>query len=213
METKYTIFLADDHELVAQGLSTLLLQIQTVGKVEVFKNGKELFQACLNTKPDFIFLDYEMPVWDGKETLIQIKKNLPKIPVLMLSMLNEKSIIKECIQLGASAYLHKDSSTEELHEAIESTSRSEIYYSNEVKKALSGAIKNQSGQITLKEEISEREMEILKLLCDGLSPKEISEKLFLSQRTVETHKTNIMHKFDVNSIAKLISIAIKNRIV
>lgn len=213
METKYTIYLADDHELVAQGLSTLLLQIQEVEKVVTFKNGKELFQACMNEKPNFVFLDYEMPVWDGKETLTQLKNNFPKIPVLMLSMLNEKSIIKECINLGASAYLHKDSSTEELHEAIKSASISEIYYSNEVKKALSGTLKGQTGQLTLKEEISEREMEILKLLCDGLSPKEISEKLFLSQRTVETHKTNIMHKFDVNSIAKLISLAIKNRIV
>lgn len=213
METNYTIFLADDHELVAQGLSTLLLQIQNVRNVVIFKNGKELYQACLNTKPDFIFLDYEMPVWNGKETLIQVKNNFPKIPVLMLSMLNEKSIIKDCIHLGASAYMHKDSSIEELHEAIEKASKSEIYYSNEVKKALSGTLKNQTGQLALKEEISEREMEILKLLCDGLSPKEISEKLFLSQRTVETHKTNIMHKFEVNSIAKLISIAIKNRIV
>lgn len=213
MEKKLTIFLADDHELVAQGLSTLLLQIQKVDKVLVFKNGKELYQACLNAKPDFIFLDYEMPVWDGKETLIQIKKNFPKLPVLMLSMLNEKSIIKACISLGANGYLHKDSSIEELHEAIEKASISEIYYSNEIKKALSGALKNHAAEINLKEDLSEREMEILKLLCDGLSPKEIAEKLFLSQRTVETHKTNIMHKFDVNSIAKLISLSIKNRIV
>lgn len=213
MKSNCTIFLADDHALVAQGLSKLLLQIPEVSNVVVFKNGKELFQACLNTKPDFIFLDYEMPVWDGKETLTQLKKNFPKIPTLMLSMLAEKSIIRECINLGANAYLSKDSVIDELLEALEKVSMSEIFYSAEIQQVLSGTVKNQFFQTNLKQELSEREMEVLRILCDGLSPKEIAAKLFLSQRTVETHKTNIMHKFEVNSIAKLISVAIKNRII
>lgn len=213
MKTKHTIFLADDHELVAQGLSTLLLQLVDVGQVIPFKNGKDLYQACLNQKPDFIFLDYEMPVWDGKETLIQLKKSFPKIPVLILSMLDEKSIIQECIQLGAIGYLHKDSSITELEDALKKATEGEIFYSEEVKKALKGGSKVSSNQFSLKDELSTREKEILKLLCDGLSPKEIAAQLFLSQRTIETHKTNIMQKFDVNSISKLISLSIKNRIV
>lgn len=213
MEIKYTIFLADDHELVAKGVSSLLQEISSVKKVRTFKNGKELFQACLNEKPDFIFLDYEMPVWDGKETLIQLKEILPNVPVLMLSMLNEKAIIQDCISNGASAFLNKDSSIDELKAALSSVLNQEIYYSREVLKALSGISKKTSTTFTLKEEISERELEILKLLCDGFSPKEIAEKLFLSPRTIETHKNNIMQKFEVNSVAKLISISIKNKIV
>jgi DNA-binding NarL/FixJ family response regulator len=88
-----------------------------------------------------------------------------------------------------------------------------VYYSSEVQNSLKGKSNKNTANLNLKEEISEREMEVLKLLCDGLSPKEIADKIFLSPRTVETHKNNIMQKFEVNSVAKLISIAIKNRIV
>ena len=129
----------------------------------------------------------------------------------MLSILNEKFIIEDCIKKGASGYLNKDCSLQELSEAIQSTA-GEVYYSKEVLKILSG-IHKPTGGFTLSEPLSERESEILGLLCEGLSPKEIAGKLFLSTRTIETHKTNIMQKFDVSTVGKLISLAIKNKIV
>jgi DNA-binding NarL/FixJ family response regulator len=211
--SSFSVFLADDHELVAHGISTLLQKIEGVEAVKTFKNGKELFNACFIQKPDLIFLDYEMPVWDGKLTLENLKRDFPKIPVFMLSMLNEKSVIQACISIGAKGFLNKDCSFEELSDAFLSLKSDEIYYSLEIQNSLQGKSNKNVSNLNLKEEISEREMEILKLLCDGLSPKEIADKLFLSHRTVETHKNNIMQKFEVNSVAKLISIAIKNRIV
>jgi DNA-binding NarL/FixJ family response regulator len=213
LENVKLIYLADDHELVAQGISTLLRKIEGVEIVNIFKNGKELFNACCVQKPDLIFLDYEMPVWDGKITLENLKKDFPKLPIFMLSMLNEKSVIQACITAGAIGFLNKDCSFEELNEAFLSLQTDSVYYSSEVQNSLKGKSNKNTANLNLKEEISEREMEVLKLLCDGLSPKEIADKIFLSPRTVETHKNNIMQKFEVNSVAKLISIAIKNRIV
>ena len=213
LENGKLIYLADDHELVAQGISTLIQRIEGVDMVKIFRNGKELFLACYEKNPDLIFLDYEMPVWDGKITLENLTKEFPKIPIFMLSMLNEKSVIQSCINAGAKGFLNKDCSFEELNEAFLSLETDSVYYSSEVQNAIKGKSNKNAANLNLKEEISEREMEVLKLLCDGLSPKEIADKIFLSHRTVETHKNNIMQKFEVNSVAKLISIAIKNRIV
>jgi DNA-binding NarL/FixJ family response regulator len=116
-----------------------------------------------------------MPVWDGKTTLIELKKFKAEIPVLMLSMLNEKAIIQDCITNGAIGFLNKDCSLSEFKEAIQSAMDKEVYYSREALKALSGVSNSTPTNLLQSFEFSEREIEILKLLCDGLSPKEIAE--------------------------------------
>ncbi len=212
MKTKLNIYLADDHNIVAQGLASIFRQIPEVGEIEIFQNGKSLFDACLIKQPDVVFLDIEMPVWDGRKTLVELKKRFPDLRCHMLSMNNEKAIIDDCISKGATGYLSKDCTLEELHEAI--IKENEIYFSKEVLKHLSGYGKTKGEQqFVLNEPLTEREVEVLTLLCDGLSPKEIADKMYLSPRTVETHKTAIMQKFDVNSVGKLISVAIKNKVI
>lgn len=208
------IYLADDHELVANGLAALLRSIPAVKEVRIYPNGKELYKACLNQLPTHVFLDIEMPEWDGIKTLENLRKDFPKLPCLILSMLNEKSVIENCINKGVNAYLNKDSSLEELQQAIEKVDKGEVFYSKEVQKALSGTIKViGSSDLNLTEDLTEREFEVLKLLCDGMSSKEIAEKLYLSSRTVESHKNNLMQKFGVNSTGKLIILAIRNKII
>lgn len=206
------VYLADDHHLVAKGIASLLEQIETIENVHVFQHGKELIQELNNKRPDFIFLDVEMSVMDGRETLKAFQKIIPATPCCMLSMVNDKAVIEDCINAGARGFIHKNCTIDELKEAIVTIKNSEVYHSKEVLKYLSG-IKQTSTSHILKEPISEREMEILILLCDGFSPREIGEKLFLSHRTVETHKNNIMQKFDVNSVTKLVSVALKSKIV
>ncbi len=206
-----SIYLAEDHNIVAQGIANLLKQVTGGAEVTVFKNGKELFEACGAHLPGLVFLDVEMPVWDGRKTLIHLKKHYPGLPCFMLSMLNEKYIVQDCMEKGASGYLSKDCTLDELNEAV-SLSPSGIYYSKEVLKVLSGMETSTlpgSHHISL----SDREKEILSLLCDGYSPREIAEQLFLSARTVETHKTNVMQKMEVKSVGKLISVALKNKMV
>ena len=212
MEKKLKIYLADDHNIVAQGLASIIRQIPEVAELEVFQDGKSLFDACLVKQPDVVFLDIEMPIWDGRKTLVELKNRFPDMRCNILSMNNEKAIIDDCISKGASGYLSKDCTLDELQEAIVNTT--EIYFSKEVLKHLSGYGKTKGEQqFLLTEPLTEREVEVLTFLCDGLSPKEIADKMHLSPRTVETHKTAIMQKFDVNSVGKLISVAIKNKVV
>lgn len=208
----YLIYLADDHTLVANGIASLLSQLKFPIKVSTFPNGKLLYDACLIEKPSLVFLDIEMPIWDGFKTLDELKQKFVQLPICMLSMQNEKSIIELSIQRGSRAYLNKDCTCFELEECIETVLAGDVYYSKEVLKVLSGLKKTQISY-QLSEPLSEREHEILVLVCDGLSPKEIGERLFLSPRTVETHKNNIMQKMGVNSAAKLISVALKNKLV
>lgn len=206
------LYLADDHQVVAQGIASLLRQIPSVAAVQVFKDGYDLYQTCLFQTPDIVFLDMEMPKWDGLETLKNLKTKFPELRCYMLSMLNEKAVIDNCMANGAAGYLSKDCTMEELAEAV--NSEGELYFSKEVLKVLSGySNKKKEALFQLSEPLTERELEILKWLCDGFSPKEIAEKIFLSPRTVETHKAKMMEKFEVNSVGKLISVAIKNKIV
>jgi DNA-binding NarL/FixJ family response regulator len=206
-------YLADDHHIVAEGIASLLRGTGIYGEVRIFADGKSLWNACKTQQPQWVFLDYEMPGWSGLDTLQQLKAAYPHLPVLILSMNAEKSIIEACILHGANGYLSKDSAPDELMEALAEVQRGEVYYSRAVLKALAGLRTTRLATKTIQVDLSARETEILKLICDGLSPKEIADKLYLSKRTVDTHKTNIMQKFDVGSVGKLISIALQNNLL
>lgn len=206
------IYIADDHRIVAKGIASLLLKVDSSLNVEIFSNGLELYEACERVLPQLVFLDIDMPIWDGRKTLVELKKDFPKLKCMMLSMNNEKAIIDDCICKGANGYLNKDCTEAELYEAI--TTKDDLYFSLDVLKKLSGYQKQaNTTPFSLQDPLTERELEILSLFCEGLSPKEIADKIFLSPRTVETHKKNIMQKMDVNTIGKLISIALKNKLV
>ncbi|MCU0321616.1 MAG: response regulator transcription factor [Chitinophagaceae bacterium] len=212
MSNQQIIYLADDHNLVAKGIASIIQNIPNIERVEIFTNGKELFDACLIKLPTLVFLDIEMPIWDGRTTLVALKDRFPTLRCLMLSMLNEKSMIEDCLKKGASGYLNKDCTDVELQEAIFSTD--EYYFSKDALKSMSGITKKIiEKEYQLTEPLTDRELEILSLLCEGLSPKEIADKIYLSPRTVETHKKNIMFKMDVNSVGKLISVALKNNLI
>jgi len=211
--TQTNIYLADDHELVAQGLASLIHSAYRNCTITTFKNGKQLFDATLEHQPDLIFLDYEMPVWDGKTALIALRNSFKNLPILMLSMINEKSVIEDCMKHGASGFVNKDCSVDEFKLAIKSVLSGSIFYSVEVIKVLSGLSPTASHHTVAVYDLTDRELDVLRLLCEGLSPREIGEKLFLSPRTIEKHKDNIMQKFELNSVARLIAFALKNKIV
>lgn len=212
MNKSIKVYIADDHNIIAQGLGALIQQIPEVEKVLIFDDGKQLYEACRTSLPDVVFLDFEMPNWNGRKTLIELKALYPKLHCIILSMYNEKEIIDDCIKKGASGYLNKDCTIDELREAIQNPD--EVYFSKGVLQHLSGYTKNNNSSSSYNSPLlTEREYEVLSLLCEGLTPKEIGLKIFISHRTVETHKTSIMEKFGVNSVGKLISVAYKNKIV
>lgn len=207
------VYLADDHEIVAKALGNLLLSFERVSTIKTFPNGKELYDACMEKMPDLIILDMEMPVWNGMETLKRLKEKT-SVPVIMLTMNDERSTIEESIKEGAKGYLHKNSSPQELQNAIETVMLGNLFLSEETKKTMVGLKQKDSANHTeLTEPLTDKEYEVLVLVCEGLTSKEIGEKLFISSRTVETRKNNLMQKFNVQTTGKLVAVAIKNKIV
>lgn len=206
------VYLADDHEVVVKAIAGLLLTVKGVEKVSTFLDGKSLMNDFQKTKSDLVILDLEMPGWNGLQTLEKIRE-ISSTPVILLSMNDEKGVIEEAFKKGANGYLHKNCTVEELEAAIASVMNGVIFLSEEIKKVMvgikSGTIQNQ----TLTEPITDKEMEVLQLICEGLSSKEIGEKLFISPRTVETRKQCLMDKFNVRTTGKLIVSAIKNKII
>ena len=206
------IYIADDHEIVAKGISALVNKVVEEGVVLIAKNGEELIRKVLTQTPDFVILDVEMPKLDGLDTLKELRKRGYRFPVLMLSMVEEQAVIQKSMDLNANGYLHKDCSEEELEEAFIAIQKDEFYLSKEAKSAMLGLRSNRGGSRE-NYNLTKREYEVLTLICEGLTSKEIGKRLFISARTVETHKENLMQKMDVNSSSKLVAKALKKRIV
>jgi DNA-binding NarL/FixJ family response regulator len=206
------VYLADDHEIVAKAIANLLMSSGSIKQVSTFLNGKALYEACVTKMPDLVILDLEMPEWNGMTTLKKLSAISP-VPVIMLTMNDEKRLIEETMKEGAKGYLHKNCTQEELHNALATVLSGGIFLSEETKKIMVGLKKSSSHYPGLTEPLTEKDYEVLKLVCEGLTSKEIGEKLFLSPRTVETRKNNVMQKFNVQSTGKLIAIALKHKIV
>lgn len=209
----FEIYLADDHEIVAKAIANLLLSINPSSNVKTFGNGKELYNACLLKMPDLIILDMEMPFWNGITTLRNLI-DCTSTPIIMLTMNDEKSLIEEAIKLGAKGYLNKNCTQEELKKAIEEVLKGNIFLSEDITKVMIG-LKNSANasDYKLTEPLSDKEYEVLNLVCEGMTSKEIGEKLFISSRTVETRKNSLMEKFNVQTTGKLIAIALKHKII
>jgi DNA-binding NarL/FixJ family response regulator len=208
----HSIYLADDHAIVAQGVGNLLQSLPMVSKVTVFSSGKDLFNAIENNRPSVVILDIEMPEWSGIETLVKIKEKY-SIPCIMLSMNDEKYIIQDCLKKGANGYMPKDCSVQELEEAIEVVLDGGTYLAESINKILTTKKTEENNIFELHTPITKRELEILEQICEGLTCKEIADKLYLSARTVETHKKSIMSKFGSHTTGKLVSLAIKHKYV
>ncbi len=206
------IYLADDHAIVAEGVAKLLQSLPNVQAVIVFDRGKALFEAAQLKKPSLIILDIEMPEWSGIDTLKKIKEKTD-IPCIMLSMNDEKYIIQECMKHGANGFMPKDCTVDELEEAVEVVLDGGTYLGEKITKILATKKTATNDVFELATDITKRELEILSNICDGLTCKEIADKLYLSTRTVETHKKSIMAKFDAHTTGKLVSLAIKHKFV
>ena len=215
--SKIKILLAVDHQIVLDGLKSLLSDIDDFEVIGAVSNGKDAVDfIATKEKPDIAVLDIDMPVMNGINATREIKKNFNGVRVLTLSMHNEKGVIQTLMDAGADGYILKNSSREELEKGIRAICRGETFFSTDVTMSLL----NQSTEITANNEIpeevkdlTEREVEILKLVAEGYSNKEIGERLFISHRTVDTHRTNLMKKMDVHNVAGLIRIALKSGLV
>ncbi len=208
------IVLADDHQLILDGLNSLLKNREDILVAGEAKNGRDALSLVKLLDPDIVLMDIDMPVMNGIEALKEIKKSFPSTKVIILSMHEESGMIKSLMALGANGYLLKSCSQDELLGAISSVAMGQQYFSHGVVRSL---LQTESSPASSTHELTElltdRETEVLQLIAEGFSNKEIGAKLFISHRTVDTHRTNLMKKLNVGNIAGLISFAIKKGLV
>jgi DNA-binding NarL/FixJ family response regulator len=201
------ILLVDDHQIVMNGLKSLLAQKpEYLVKGEAL-NGAEALAVLAVLKIDLVLMDIDMPVMNGIEATKEIKKQFPEVKIIMLTMHDEKAMIKSMLDLGADGYLLKNSSLSELHNAIQSVYLGKQFLSDDVNSALMAPDIDKSGALS---ELTDREIEIIKLIAEGMSNKEIGDKLFISHRTVDTHRTNLMNKLGLHNVAGIVRFAISN---
>lgn len=208
--SRINVLLTDDHQIIIDGLKSLLKNQEEINVAAEASNGREALQILLFLTIDVVLMDIDMPAMNGIDALKEIRKSHPNVKVIILSMHNEAGMIRSLIDLGANGYLLKSCSQTELIDAIKKVAAGQSYFSSDVTLAL---LKPATNQGQPNEVLTDRETEILKLIAAGFSNKEIGDQLFISHRTVDTHRTNLMKKLDVSNIAGLISYAIRNGIV
>jgi two-component system, NarL family, nitrate/nitrite response regulator NarL len=209
MIKKIRILLVDDHMLVLDGLQARLELEDNIDIIATASNGLEALEKAKQTKPDLVLMDVSMPVLNGLEATKRFKTEQPKVKILMLSMHHDKEYILSLIQSGANGYVLKDVSSEELVQAINTVHQGGTYFSS----GASDSLFSQAVPSPQCEELSKREMAVLKELAIGLSNKEIAQSLNISVRTVETHRQNVKNKLNIHTSAGLIKYALEHQLI
>ena len=207
-----TIILVDDHQLFREGLKSLLESFEYVKKVEEAPNGKAFIQMLETIQPDIVFMDIEMPEMDGITATQKALNIYPSLNVIALSMYGNENYYTQMINAGAKGFILKNSGIQDVENAIQNIISGNNYFSQEIFQRLIQGLgrKQQKKENT---ELSTREEEIVYLICKGLSNQEIADKLYLSKRTVDKHRENILHKTQSKNTAGIVMYAVKNGIV
>ncbi len=218
METPIRIHLADDHKVLIDGMRTLLNSISNFNVVGFSLKGTTLYEEVINNTTDILVLDINMPEKDGIEVLKEFAKKSFPCKVIVLSSYDDIKIIQEVMKLGASGYLTKQCAGENIVEAIQVVYKGEEYFCSQVREKIfsSAAQKNPKlNKIKVNPDhlLTVRETEIITLIALEYSGKEISEHLFISTNTVETHRKNIMKKLQAKSTISLVKFALKNNLI
>ncbi len=213
---KIKVILVDDHNIVRDGIKNLLLNDVSIEVIGEASNYNELIDLLKYSIPDVLILDISLPEKSGIEITREIINNYSDINIVILSMYTEEEFVLNAVKAGAKSYLPKNTTKKELIESVKSVAEGKEYFSSTISgvlmnsylKTLKKSDSNSSGNA----ELSKRETEVLKLCSEGISNKEISEKLFISVRTVESHKNHIMQKLNLKSSVEMIKYAIKSGI-
>jgi DNA-binding NarL/FixJ family response regulator len=206
---KPTVILADDHTLVLEGFRRLLEThcelLATVG------DGQRLLQAVAQHRPDIVILDISMPVMNGIEAARTLKARFPSMKLVFVTMHADPAYIRAAFQAGASGYILKQSLSDELTQALHTVLRGQTYVTPLIAKdVVDGVLSNDMQPLF---ELTARQQEVLQLIVDGLSAKDIAAKLSISHRTVEFHKAQLMQQLDLHSTVELIKFSLTNGLV
>jgi DNA-binding NarL/FixJ family response regulator len=214
MERKVRIALVDDHTLFRTGLVGLLSQHPNFEVIADVGSGEEFLTILPNIEPDVVFMDISMPGIDGSETTRRALAERPELRIITLSMYGDEHFYSLMVECGASGFLLKDSDIEEVYSAVEMVMNGDSYFSTALLDSLTRNMSRLAMTVSTDEDaLSDREIEILVEVCRGLSNQEIADKLFISKRTVDKHRANILEKTGCKNTANLVVYAIKNRLV
>ena len=217
--------LVDDHSIVRDGIRLLLEQADGLEIIDEANDGEETLDklkvshATASTQPDVVLMDISLPGMSGIQTAQIISRLYKNVRVLMLSMHNNEDYILRSVEAGAQGYILKDSSSDEMVKAIRTVANGEKYYSSPVASIiLSGYMQQlkkaaKNGRTERQQKLSAKEKEILKFLVDGMSSREIAERLELSVRTVDNHRANMMRRLQVRNAAELVRMAVENKLI
>jgi DNA-binding NarL/FixJ family response regulator len=204
------VFIVDDHPVVIEGIHSLLQHEKDIAWVGQAMNAQSCLGFFVNNTADVILMDISMPGMDGVELCAIMKEKYRGIMILGLSSFNQGLYIKKMMENGASGYILKNSSKEELIKAIHAVHEGQIYFSGEVGMALAAYQQSSTATLPL---LTAREKEILGLIAEGYTNPEIAEKIFLSSFTVDSHRKNLLAKLNVKNTAMLIRFSIENKLL
>lgn len=213
---KIKVILADDHKIFLDGIKTLIAESYDLEIVGIASSAEALIELARNTPTDIVITDITMKGMSGIEATKIITSEFPEVRVLILSMHTNEEFVLNSVKAGADGYLPKDTSIEELIEAIHTLHRGGQYFSKSISEFFfKNYIKKYRYEQNLieNEKLTQREIEILKLAAAGQSSKEIADKLFISVKTVDTHKNHIMQKLKLKNSAELALFAVKNKLI
>jgi DNA-binding NarL/FixJ family response regulator len=205
------LIIADDHPVISDGIKLILEKEKDIQVTATVNNGVELMQILENREADVILMDVNMPEMSGIEATRQIKEKYPAIKVLSFSQYDEKRFVKRMLKNGANGYLLKNAMSSEIVNAVNIVYSGGIYLSEDLPDIFTDKPKRKSGYFF--PELSQREIEVLKLICAEKNTNEIAELLFISNSTVETHRANLLLKVGVKNTAGLVKWAVENEMV
>ena len=213
------VIIADDHVLYRAGVITSLCAKKDIKIVAEADNGVHLLNLVKTIQADIVLFDIEMPVMNGIDTLIELKKTNPELKVIMLTFMEDQSMVTKLMEIGANSYLAKTSDSEIIYEAVKTCFEQEFYFNSLTNKALLTNLKQKNAPPTPQQlmqpevKLNDNEMTILRLMCEEKSTKEIADIVNLSPRTVEAIRDKLRVKTGAKSTAGLIMYAVRNKII
>jgi|HubBroStandDraft_6_1064221.scaffolds.fasta_scaffold51505_2 DNA-binding NarL/FixJ family response regulator len=214
------VLLADDHPVVRRGLSALLAADNGFRVVGEAADGAETLRLVDELKPEIVVLDISMPEYNGLDVTRKLRRESPDVKVVVLTMHFAEEVARECLRAGARAYVLKSDADEDLLEAVRAVRDDRPFFTPRIKdmfylgprSCAPGAPRDAQGEIPI-ERLTQREQEIVKMLCEGLSNKEVASQVGISTRTVESHRNNIMHKLQIGAFSDLVRYAVRHKVV
>ena len=212
--TTLRILVADDHEIVRQGIRALLQAHPGWEVCAEAADGREAVEKAAEFKPDITVVDIGMPNLNGLNATRQILQQNPQAKVLILTMHESEQVLREVLDVGARGYLLKSDAGRDLVTAIETLQRNKTFFSSQVGEVMLENVRKHKGtESSVKEVLTPREREVVQLLAEGKSTKEVAVILGLSVKTAETHRSNVMRKLELHSVSELVLYAVRNNIV